>query len=198
MSLLFETIQIRRKKPLNLDLHNKRFNRSRSDLFGIRKPQDLKDVIRLPDYLTDAVYKCRVLYAEEVQEVTFGEYHPQNITSLRIADGTGIDYAYKWADRTLIDQLRGSENAEDIIIVQDGCLTDSSYANLILFDGKRWVTPSTPLLKGTMREYLLMNKMISEERLTVKDLDRMHAVKLVNAMRDFGSAPEIPINRVKR
>ena len=46
-------------------------------------------------------------------------------------------------------------SCDDVIIVRNGLITDSSYANLIFFDGREWITPKVPLLEGTCRARLL-------------------------------------------
>ena len=37
---------------------------------------------------------------------------------------------------------------DEILITRNGLLTDTSIANIALFNGKEWHTPKHPLLKG--------------------------------------------------
>jgi len=71
--------------------------------------------------------------------------------------------------------------------------SDSFSSNIIFYNGKEWVTPDTPLLKGTQRQYLIDKGFIKEERITDKDILKYSKLKLINAMLDFERAPEIKI-----
>ena len=61
-------------------------------------------------------------------------------------------------------------DCDDILIVKRGMVTDSSYANIVFRRGKRWYTPWSALLKGTMRLNLLERNKIYEEEIRVEDL----------------------------
>lgn len=196
MSLLFETICIVNRRALNLDLHHERMNRSRRELFGIHQPLNLSEIISIPAALTDAMHKCKVVYAKEIEDISFTPYSPRSIKTLAIVDGTGIDYRYKWTDRRALDNLVLQTPADDVIILQKDWITDASFANLIFFDGKNWITPDTPLLRGTRRTRLLQAGRIQEKKLTLSDLRYMQSVKLINAMLDFPDTPEIPAENI--
>ena len=97
----------------------------------------------------------------------------------QIADAAGID-------RKEIDKLfekRGK--ADDILIVKNGFITDTSIANIAFFDGKKWFTPKTCLLRGTTRERLLKEKKIFEKDIRVEDIKRYKKIALLNAMIGF-------------
>ena len=55
------------------------------------------------------------------------------------------------------------------LIVKDGYLTDTSIANIALYDGYTWFTPAHPLLRGTKRAELLNKQLIVE-----KDIAQVH------------------------
>jgi 4-amino-4-deoxychorismate lyase len=86
--------------------------------------------------------------------------------------------------------------ADDILIVKNGFLTDTSYANVVLWDDNRWFTPDTPLLAGTKRQYLLDTKQIESRKLHPKDLQHFTHARLINAMLDLDSGPIIPIDQI--
>ena len=86
-------------------------------------------------------------------------------------------------------------NCDDVLIVKKEKITDSSYANVVFFDGKDWCTPKDPLLKGTCRARLLDQGRIKEAALGVEDLKKFQGLKLINALRDMNQ-PIIPINRL--
>ena len=76
--------------------------------------------------------------------------------------------------------------SEDVLIVKDGCLTDTSIANVALYDGKMWCTPSHPLLRGTKRAELLDKKIIVEKDIPQAHLGKYSKIMLFNAMIDWG------------
>jgi 4-amino-4-deoxychorismate lyase len=86
--------------------------------------------------------------------------------------------------------------ADDVIFIKNGYVTDASFANLVFFNGSSWITPATPLLRGTMRERLIHQGIITEQLITAENVLKMKSVKLINAMNDFDTAPEIPIERI--
>ena len=98
-----------------------------------------------------------------------------------------IGYDYKSVDRSALNALvtkRG--NCDEIVIVKNGMVTDSSYTNLALYDGHEWLTPRRPLLLGTKRAFLLDQGLLKEADLTLADLRRAQRVSLFNAMIDMG------------
>lgn len=67
-----------------------------------------------------------------------------------------------------------------------GLLTDTSYSNITLFDGSRWVTPRQPLLRGTMRQSLLDDGVLAEQDIKAEDWNSFRQVSLINAMMPLG------------
>ena len=192
MFQLVESLRIEDRMLHHVDLHNRRLNNARRKVFGIKKPVDLNQVIQLPELMEKVRYKCRVV--TNGQEISFeiSLYHQREIKSLKLVHVNNIDYTYKTDRREMLDKAfaeRGS--CDDIIIVKNKYLTDAWAANIILFDGKAWVTPSTPLLKGIQREFLLSKGLIAEEKIHYESLHKYQKIKLINAMIDFERAPEI-------
>jgi 4-amino-4-deoxychorismate lyase len=70
----------------------------------------------------------------------------------------------------------------DILIVKKGLITDTSYSNIILYDGKEWITPKSFLLNGVKRRYLLNNGIIREMNICLDDLKNFKKLSLINAM----------------
>ncbi|MBL0176913.1 MAG: aminotransferase class IV [Ignavibacteria bacterium] len=169
--------------------------RSRLELYNISDPVDLRALV-VPDIAASGVVKCRVVYGPEVLSVDFLPYTPKPVRSLAVAVCDDIDYAHKFTDRSRLEELqRAHPEADDIIVVRDGLLTDASYANIALFDGARWITPARPLLRGTRRERLLREGRIVEEDIRLEDLHLFRVVSLFNAMLDLGEV-EIPASGI--
>lgn len=179
----FETIKAIEGKVLNLSYHQARYE-SVLNYFGISKSQNLKDFIQLPK---NGLYKCRLTYdVYNNIEVTYQVYKKREISSLKIVYDDSIEYSMKYANRDKLDKLfalRGE--CDDILIVKNSLITDTSIANIAFFDGSRWITPALPLLRGTTRERLLREGKIFEEEIVVNDLEKFSQVALMNAMIDF-------------
>jgi len=76
-------------------------------------------------------------------------------------------------------------DCDEIIIEQNGYLTDTTIANIAFYDGERWITPAKPLLKGTMRAKLLDEGLLHEKEIKKEDLKNYSQVALINAMIGF-------------
>ena len=99
----------------------------------------------------------------------------------------GLDYTYKSSNRQKLDELfKQKGEADDILIIRDGFLTDTSIANIALWNGEQWETPEKPLLEGTMRASLLGKGLIVPAAIRPHDLSRYSRVRLFNAMIGFG------------
>ncbi len=188
MCRLFETIRIEDGKACNLDLHEKRLNRSRRKLCGLNDDLRLSDYIRVPEECRSGVFRCRVVYGQTIVSTDFTPYSPAAVRTLRLVYDNKLSYDHKYLDRSILTGLIDRNLADDILIVREECITDTSYANIVLTDGKQWVTPDTPLLCGTMRERLLLEGVIKAERITVDALGQFTHFKLINAMLGFDSA----------
>lgn len=195
MYQLFETIKIIEGEPQNLSMHDERINRSRRDLFGNNDLLKLSDYIVVPDTGKDRMIRCRVIYTSSVSSVEYSPYIPADIKTLKIVDAGTLVYDYKYLDRSPLTALIDKRAADDILIIRDGCVTDVSFANIVFTDGKRWITPDTPLLQGTMRKLLLHKGLIKTARITINDLSRFTHFRLINAMLGF-DAPLFPVSNI--
>jgi 4-amino-4-deoxychorismate lyase len=185
MFLLFETIRISNGEARHLSWHEMRMNRARLELWSIRKPVNLQELVKIPAEYNPGLVRCNVHYGQEMGPVTFKFYEKKTIRTLRMVENDIIDYHVKFFDRSLLESLfalRG--DCDEIIIIKNGRITDTSMSNLIFFDGHHWFTPMEPLLKGTCRERLLSEGRITETTICPEDLHRYTGVKLINAMRD--------------
>ncbi|MBN2350912.1 MAG: aminotransferase class IV [Bacteroidales bacterium] len=187
MCLLVETIKIAGNEIYNLEFHNSRFNTSRQKLFKQHNFINLADLIKIPDTTEKGVIlKCRVLYDQKIQKIEYLPYERKIINSLKIVEDNTIQYAYKYADRDYIKKLyeeRG--DCDDILIVKGHFISDTSFCNIVFYDGNKWITPSTPLLKGTKRSMLLKTGKISEDELKLSDINKFRYCSLINAFLDL-------------
>ena len=199
MSLFIESIRLEDGALHNLHYHNLRTNRTRRELLGIRHEINLDEYIHIPGDYDSGLYKCRVTYGEQIVSVELEEYVVRRPQLLKLVEGKDIDYAYKYADRTALDALyEERENCDDILIIKEGRVTDTSYANVAFYDGKDWITPDTPLLKGTRRQELLDNGLITEGPILVGDMDNYQRILLFNAMIPFDTDFALHIDQIMK
>jgi 4-amino-4-deoxychorismate lyase len=187
MYQLIETIKVVNRQFQNLGFHNNRLNRSRRELFGSKNEIDIKEIVSLTSLITEGVYKCTITYSAEIADVQFQPYIIRKIETLKIITDNKIKYNYKYADRTELNEiLERKGGCDEIIIVKDNMITDTSFSNLIFFDGLTWHTPVSPLLKGTKREKLVSLGLIKEAKIGINDLVKYNKVGLINAMLEMG------------
>ena len=117
----------------------------------------------------------------------------REVQSLAIIRSDEIDYTYKNTNRESLNRLFAQRGkCDDILIVKQGLLTDTSIANIALYDGSNWYTPKHPLLKGTKRAQLLAQGIVQEKELGPEDLSSFPIIRLFNAMIDWGEQ-ELPV-----
>lgn len=197
MSPLVESIKLKDGVIYNLNYHQDRLNRSMEELFPMADVVDLAKELSRIKYPDSGLYKVRVVYGPLVEKIEVEPYTFRIIKSLKVVYYNDIDYHLKYTDRGVLNVLYSQrESCDDIIIVKDGMVTDSFASNLLFFDGHRWLTSDSPLLKGTQRQYLLDNELIVERHIATKDLPSFQKVGLINAMIEFEEMPVVPIERI--
>lgn len=173
--MLFETIRCENGVTQNIALHEDRVERSigkRLDLSFLTPP-------------SDGVYRCKLIYDKEIISAEYLPYVRQKIKTLKIVE-SDIDYGLKYLDRGAIERLcTQKSDKEDILIVKNGLLTDTSIANIALSKNGVWLTPKNPLLKGTMRQRLLNDGFLQEADISVKEIFDFEVVAVMNALRGF-------------
>ena len=183
MSLFFETIKIQNGKICNAAYHNQRLNRTIRENFSLCPDYNILDYITPPP--DKGVFRSKLIYDTEVREVTITPYQRRSYNALYCIE-SDISYPYKSTDRSVIENLFAQKkNCDDILILHDGLLTDTSIANIALFNGLHWYTPDTPLLEGTFRASLLAEKKIKTKALDLKSLQNCTKFAIMNAMTGF-------------
>lgn len=176
---LFESIRIENGIAMNLEYHQERIAQNTdltlySYVSGITLPKD-------------GVYKLRITYIKEkFTGFTLSSYTPKRVKTLKLVCDDMIDYGVKSENRLSLDQLFELRGAcDDILIVKSGKITDTSFCNILFYDGSRWVTPSSPLLRGTCRARLINNGIILPIDITSQELKKFQKFMLINALLDF-------------
>jgi 4-amino-4-deoxychorismate lyase len=171
----FETIKCDDAMAYNLEYHCRRI--ARTIMINI----NLQEYI-LP--ISDDFLKCKVIYDKYgVLDVVYEPYIKRLIKTFKLVYDDTIEYKHKSLNRDAIDALyEQKESADEIIIVKNGWVTDTSIANIAIFDGSNWLTSKTPLLRGTTQERLLDNKELIQANISVEMLKNAQKIALLNAM----------------
>lgn len=181
-----ETIKVVDGVPMNLSYHQARLERTFRHFFvGMPPPQLEASLASAPRF---GLCKARVVYGSQgIKEVQYAPYALREIRTLKIVRDDRIDYSFKSTDRTELNRLAAQKGeCDEIIIVRNGLLTDTSFSNIALLDGKRWITPRRPLLMGVKRAFLLDKSVLQEADITLEDLMKARKVSLINAMMELG------------
>lgn len=180
--MLLETIRCNLGEALHLSYHQQRLERSLKQL-GYTTRYDLHTLISPPD---DALYRCRFLYDSLQYSVEFIPYTPRPVISLKLVYDDTIEYPLKYSNRENLNtlyELRGE--CDDVLIVKNGLLSDTTIANIALKIDDRWYTPEYPLLEGTTRARLLDEGFLRTAPLSISDLSKADSVAIMNAMVGF-------------
>ena len=197
MCLLIETIKIKNNRIYNIGYHNSRMNITRKELFGYKNFIDLSGFIEIPENNNDTI-KCRIIYNKEIIKIEYNVYQKKNIKSLKVINSDDIDYKHKYKDRNKIEELlKAKNNCDDILIIKNDRITDTSFTNIAFYNGVKWLTPAYPLLKGTKRQKLLDENKIMEADIFLNELNKFQRAILFNSMLDLEDEMYIEIDNIK-
>ncbi len=182
-----ETIRAVDGKIFNLKYHQKRYE-------SVLNSLSCSNFKNLGDYLSpprEGTFRCRVVYSVDEISVVYYKYEKKSISSLRLVYDDAISYSMKSIDRAGIEALYALKGkADDILIIKNSLVSDTSIANIAFKKGEVWITPSKPLLKGTTRARLLDEGVIIEAEIGVEELKNFSQVALLNAMVGFDRLQE--------
>ncbi len=211
MCLCVETIKITDgllPTPEILALHRERMDRTCRELYGLSAGWDLSAALAgspVPSELRSGVVKCRIVYGPSgIGQVEYLPYTQPRIASLLAVEDDEIEYGYKYCDRTrliILHDRAAEAGCSDALVIRQGSVTDTTFCNVAFrVTGsfpELWHTPSEPLLRGTMREYLIKQGTVVPCNIPVSALrsglyDR---IALFNALNGFGSLA-LPVSRI--
>ncbi|MFA9289965.1 MAG: aminotransferase class IV [Solirubrobacteraceae bacterium] len=183
MFQFIESISFLNGSFLNLKLHNKRMNDTIFTHFENCSFINLETELKIPENLDiNILYKCRIIYGKQIEEFSFIPYSQKKINSINLVEDNKIEYSYKYLNRLSLEKYVKENNSDEILIIKNNFITDTSYSNIIFFNGNEWVTPSTFLLNGIGRQILLSKKLIVEKKINIDNLKKFTKFKLINAM----------------
>lgn len=139
--------------------------------------------------------KLSIVYdSKKIISSTITPYTIRKIQTFKLVHNNDIDYSKKFADRSVLNSLvQQKGDCDEILIVQNGLITDTSFSNIIFKKENVWVTPKTPLLKGTCRARLLEKGIIEPADIEISHLKQFSHFMLINAMLDFDETRAFPL-----
>lgn len=184
MSQFIETIRLEDGQFGNLSYHQQRIEVTVNALFPGRDKMDLQFILFADTFPKQGLYKCRITYDANGHLIHYEPYTIRPVISLKRIVMNELSYRYKFADRNELKTVFAQRGqCDDILIIKNGLVTDTSYANIVFKNEEgQWITPSSYLLKGTMRQYLLDSGQIKEQQILSTDLSSFKKFKLINSM----------------
>lgn len=196
MFRLLESIRLQNGSFHRLNYHQQRMDFSVVTLSGQKNSISLFETLRKYNPPKTGLFKCRIVYGQKIESVEFIPYESRNVSSLKVVHDSEIEYAHKFQNRDNIHALFSQRQyCDDVLIVKNGMVTDTSYSNIIFYDGVNWITPAAPLLKGTMRQFLLDTAEIKSAPVTIQDIPSFKKFRLINSMLAF-DGPEIDVSNI--
>ena len=186
-NIYFETIKCEDFEIFNLEYHNKRV----ANTIGLN--------INLQEYIyppSEELLRCKITYNNyEVLNVEYFTYTKREIKSFKLIFDDEISYGKKYLNREKLDNLFSKKDScDEIIIIKNGIITDTSIANIAIFYENNWLTSKNYLLNGTTRNRLLEEKFLIEKDITLEMLKDASKIALMNAMIGFDIKEDYTLN----
>lgn len=174
----FETIKCDDYEIFNLNYHNKRI----ANTIGLN--------LNLQEYIypfSNELLRCKVIYDKNgIIDVRYFPYKKREINTFKLIFDDEVSYSRKYLDRSSLDKLfENKEDCDEIIIIKNKIVTDTSIANIAIYYENIWITSKNCLLEGSTRNRLIDEKILLEKDITVKMLKNASKIALMNAMIDF-------------
>lgn len=187
MFRLFETIKMINGIPQQLSFHQERMENSCRMVHEQGISFSLLNDLPEWSQKYPGIWKIRLFYDPNQFHFECEPYVIKKVGAYYLVQADELNYSHKYIDRDPINQLiKGKPENTDIIIIQNGRVTDASYANMVFkTETGKLVTPSSCLLPGTKRQKYLLDKRIVEQEIRTDQIARFTEVCRINAMMDL-------------
>lgn len=189
---LFETLAVINGNVMHLQYHQARLEKACSHYLNGKNTFDLNHIIVVPKEYQYGLVRCRIDYNLYEYNVRFFSYQPKKIHRYQCVYTENLDYRYKYSDRKNIEALK-QDNSDEIIIINNGFVSDCTIGNLLFFKKGQWYSPANYLLKGTQLSYLLTQKLITLIEIRAEDIFSYERIMMINALNPFDEARSLPI-----
>ncbi len=196
-----ETLCIDHGKPRHLAWHQQRvdatMNHFHPDISEGERSLQLSEILLSCDLPNEGMWRCRIIYGLLSVSIEFIPEADAVFNSLRMMDvAEDFEYLYKYEDRRfLYDLFDKREGADDVLMIRNGWIADTTRANIAFRSGKKWYTPSMPFLAGTTWKRLVASGMLTPRPIHKKHLARYESYKIINALNDW-DGDEYPVTGI--
>lgn len=196
MSQFIESIRVEDQEIFLSEFHQKRIDQTFAH-FGKEGSIDLAKIYKQLEHDGDGLFKFRIVYdLDKKVRTQMIPYAIPEIQNFQLVENNSYDYSFKFEDRKELEKMKMKSKAEEIIIVKNNHLTDTSYSNILFLKGKEWYTPSTYLLNGVQRQHLLKQKKIKETEINIQNIKQFSHFQIINAMNDFNKNFIYPLDKI--
>ena len=196
MSQFIESIKIEDQKIFLAELHQKRVNDTFSH-FGKEGSIDVAKIFKNLDIDENGLYKLRIIYdLNKNFRTQLIPYAISEIDDFQLVENNNYDYSFKFEDRKEFEKMKMKAKTEEIIVVKNNHITDTSFSNLWFLKEKNWFTPTTFLLNGVQRQHLLKTKKIKETEITLNNIKEFSHFQIINSLNDFDDMFIYPIEKI--
>jgi 4-amino-4-deoxychorismate lyase len=196
MSQFIESIKVEDQEIYLLEFHQKRVDQTFAH-FGKEGSIDIAKIYKHLEHDEDGLFKLRIIYdLDKKVRTQMIPYAIPEIEDFQLVENNSFDYSFKFEDRKELEKMKMKSKAEEIIIVKNNHITDTSFTNLLFLKGKDWFTPTSYLLNGVQRQNLLKHKKIKETEVTLQNIKQFSHFQLINALNDFDDMFIYPIDRI--
>ena len=187
MCRFVESIKLKDGVFFRLKYHQERVNNAFDAFFPDEQAISVFETLNEYAIPGEGTYKCRIVYDSDVLSVEFAPYIRREIHTLKLVETELESSAFKSEDRAGFNAAFAQRgDCDDVLLVRNGLLTDSSYSNIALFNGTDWFTPRLPLIYGVNRTELLEESKLLEKDISIDSLKDFQQIALFNAMIEFG------------
>lgn len=190
--LLFETLAIIDGKIQNSFYHQQRMDNSFINYFKLNPKWDLLKIIDIPSEFRTGLVRCRIDYNQASYKINFYPYSPRQINTFQCVYIEDLDYRFKYCDRSKLEQLK-TTNKDEVIIINNGFVSDCSIGNLLFLKQKIWYSPQHYLLKGTQLTRLVEEKKVYLAEIRAENLFDYEQIMVINALNPFNSVRAVPM-----
>lgn len=196
MSRFIESIKIEDQQMYLLQLHQRRVDETFAH-FGKEGSINLEKIYKVLEHDGDGLFKLKISYdLDKNFRTQIIPYAISEFDSFKLVENNSFDYSFKFEDRAPLELMLRQAKTDEIIIVKNNHITDTSFSNILFKKGKDWYTPTTCLLNGVQRQHLLKSKKIKQAEITVQNLNEYSHFQLINAMNDFGDMFIYPLSKI--
>lgn len=188
-----ETIKLIDGKIRNIEFHNARVQNTFMRFYPNHPPHDLSSILNQFGGISNG--NIRILYNSERLQFSMSTIFSSKTKHYMLLESPKLRYDYKYYDRlSLVLTQQQNDNHIEPVFCRNGMITDTSKANLIFREGRKWYTPDTFLLNGCMRQSLLSLGYIQSTPIHRSELYRFNSFKPINALNHPDEVEEYDIS----